>query len=96
LRLASAPARDDLVRRLEEEFDTELFEAATRLVRERVDPQTWQVYQLTACEGRPSLEVASLLGMRVGTVYQAKSRVLQMLEHEVRRLEESHPARRAD
>jgi RNA polymerase sigma-70 factor (ECF subfamily) len=90
LRVTSAPARDDLVRRLEEEFDIELFEAATRLVRERVDPQTWHAYELTACEGRPTSEVASLLDMKVATVYQAKSRVMRMLQQEVRQLEEIH------
>jgi RNA polymerase sigma factor (sigma-70 family) len=86
-RLASVEARDDLVRRLEEEFDLELLEAAIRIVRQRVAPKTWDAYSLTAREGRPATEVAATLGMRVGTVYQAKSSVMQMLQEEVRKLE---------
>jgi RNA polymerase sigma-70 factor (ECF subfamily) len=85
--LESVEAREDLLRRIEEEFDIELLETATRLVRDRVAPQTWQAYHLTACEGRPSLEVASHLGMKVGTVYQAKSSVMRMLQEEIHRLE---------
>src|SRR5579872_5076821 len=40
-RLASAEARDDLARRLEAEFDLELLEAATAVVRARVTARTW-------------------------------------------------------
>ena len=49
--LASAEARSDLARRLEEEYDLELLEEATRRVRRRVLPQTWEAYRLTAEEG---------------------------------------------
>jgi RNA polymerase sigma-70 factor (ECF subfamily) len=87
-RLASVEARDDLVQRLEDEFDLELLETATQIVRQRVAPKTWDAYRLTASEGRPATEVATTLGMRVGTVYQAKSSVMQMLQQEVRKLEE--------
>ena len=86
--LASTEARDDLVRRLEEEFDLELLEVAMRIVRQRIAARTWEAYQLTACEGRPAGEVAKVLGMRVGTVYQAKSGVMRMLQEEVRKLQD--------
>jgi RNA polymerase sigma factor (sigma-70 family) len=85
-RLASVEARDDLVRRLEEEFDLELLEAATAVVRGRVAAKSWEAYQLTAIEGRPAPDAAAMLGMRVGAVYQAKSSIMQMLQQEVRRL----------
>jgi RNA polymerase sigma-70 factor (ECF subfamily) len=90
--LASVAAREDLFRRLEEEFDIELLETAARTVRQRVAPKSWEAYDLTAREGRPSLEVAALLGMRVGAVYQAKSSIMRMLQEEVRRLEGVTPA----
>lgn len=86
-RLASVEARDDLIRRLEEEFDLELLEAAGARVRRRVAERTWDAYVLTAQEGRAAAEVAAMLGMRVGTVYQARSSVMQMLQEEVRKLE---------
>jgi RNA polymerase sigma-70 factor (ECF subfamily) len=85
-RLASLEAREDLVRRLEEEFDIELFEAATAAVRERVTAKCWEAYRLTAVEDRAASEVAATLDMRMGAVYQAKSRILRMIQQEVRRL----------
>jgi RNA polymerase sigma factor (sigma-70 family) len=87
-RLASVEARNDLVQRLEAEFDLELLDAAIQAVRQRVTPRTWQAYHLTAREGRPAAEVAKALGMRVGTVYQARSGVMRMLQEQVRKLEE--------
>lgn len=94
--LSSAEARDDLVRRLEEEFDLELLEAATQIVRNRVAPKTWEAYDLTACQGCAAADVAARLGMRVGTVYQAKSSVIQMLQQEVRSLEQPDQPRDAE
>jgi RNA polymerase sigma-70 factor (ECF subfamily) len=85
-RIASVEARDDLIRRLDEEFDLELLEAATAVVRGRVTARSWDAYRLTAVEGRAASEAAAMLGMRVGAVYQAKSTVMQMLQEEVRRL----------
>jgi RNA polymerase sigma factor (sigma-70 family) len=84
---AGLEARDDLVGRLEAEFDLELLEEAQRRVRERVEPQTWNAFFLTAVQGRPAPEAASALGMRVGTVYQAKSSIIAMLRDEVRKLD---------
>ena len=85
--LSDLEARVDLARRLGEEFDLELLEAATRIVRDRVEPKTWDAYFLTAVQGCRAADVAARLGMRVGSVYQAKSSVIQMLQDEVHRLE---------
>jgi len=80
-------ARDDLVRRLEDEFDLELLEEAQRRVRQRVEPQTWDAFFLTAVQGRAATEVANQLGMRVGTVYQAKCSIIAMIRDKVRELD---------
>jgi RNA polymerase sigma-70 factor (ECF subfamily) len=80
-------AREDLVHRLEEQFDLELLEEATRRVRRRVNPSTWESYRLTAMEGLPGPEAAARLGMKVTAVLMAKSNVLRMLGEEVRNLE---------
>src|SRR5262249_40015976 len=95
-RLTSVEARDDLARRLEEEFDLELLEAAVQIVRRRVADRTWEAYQLTARDGRPAPEVAEILGMRGGAAYQAKSSIVQMLQAEVRRLGSDGPPSEAD
>jgi RNA polymerase sigma factor (sigma-70 family) len=94
-RLHGIQARDDLMRRLEEQFDLELLEEAGRRVRGRVQPQTWHAYELTAVECLSGAEAATRLGMSVAAVFTAKASVLRMLREETRDLEggpDSHEA----
>ena len=86
-RLHGLQARDDLMRRLEEQFDLELLEQAGRRVRGRVQPQTWQAYELTAVERLSGAQAAARLGMSVAAVFTAKASVLRMLREETRDLE---------
>jgi RNA polymerase sigma-70 factor (ECF subfamily) len=79
--------RGPLAHRLEQEYDAELLEAARARVRLRVGPQSWEAFRLLALEGRSGAEAAALLGMRLGTVFMARSRVQKMLQEEIRRLE---------
>jgi len=51
---------------------------------------------MTARQGCPAPDDAVRLGMRVGTVYQAKSSVTRMLQEEVRKLEAGDRTRDAD
>ncbi len=85
--LRSLEAREDLVRQLETEFDREVLELATTRVRQRVEPHTWEAFRLLAHEGLSGAEAASRLGMKVATVFVARSKVQKMLQEEVRRLE---------
>lgn len=85
--LQAVAARDDLVGRLEAEFDRELFEEATLRVRLRVEPRTWDAFRMMALEGRSGAEVAAQLGMKVATVFVAKSKVQKMLREQIRLLE---------
>jgi RNA polymerase sigma-70 factor (ECF subfamily) len=87
-KLKSAPARADLLARLEEQFDQELMGEAVAQVRLRVEPQTWQAFWLTATEGVSGEAAAAQLGMRLTAVFKAKSRVMQLLRDEVARLEQ--------
>jgi RNA polymerase sigma factor (sigma-70 family) len=80
-------ARDDLTRRLDEEFTHALFEEASARVRLRVRGHTWEAFRLTALEGKAAAEVAAHLKMRVATVFVARSKVQKMLHEEVRKLE---------
>jgi len=82
-------ARDDLVRRLEEQFDLELLEEASRRVRDRVQARSWEAYALTAFEGLSGAETGSRLGMSVAAVFQAKASVLRMLREETQLLEQA-------
>jgi RNA polymerase sigma factor (sigma-70 family) len=82
-----AEASDDLAARLAAEFDLEQFEQAKDKVRERVEPHTWAAYLATAEEWRKPAEVARDLGMKVGTVFQAKHSVIEKLKQEIEKLQ---------
>ena len=85
--LQTVEARDDLVAKLEEEFDRELLEEASLRVRLRVEPHTWDAFRLVALEGRSGAEAASRLGIKVAAVFVAKGRVQKMLREEIELLE---------
>jgi RNA polymerase sigma factor (sigma-70 family) len=85
--LQTVAARDDLLQRLEEEFDHELFEAAKTRVQARVNPETWQIFHLLTMEEKSGAEVAKQFDMKVAAVFVAKSRVQKMLQEEIQRLE---------
>jgi len=85
--LQTVAARDDLVAKLEEEFDRELLEQAALRVRLRVEPHTWDAFRLVALEGHSGAEAAARLGMKVAAVFVAKGRVQKMLREEIDLLE---------
>jgi RNA polymerase sigma-70 factor (ECF subfamily) len=85
--LNTAQARDDLVKKLEEEFDRELLEAAMQRVQLRVATQTWEAFRLTAVEGLSGKEAAERIGMQVAQVYVARRRVQKMLRDVLGQLE---------
>lgn len=87
-RLHEVAASDDLARRLEAEFDLELLEVATFRVRTRVEPRTWEAFRLTALGDLTPTDAAARLGMKIATVYVARSKVQRMLREELERLEE--------
>jgi RNA polymerase sigma factor (sigma-70 family) len=85
--LGNLKAREDLVQRLDEEFDRELFEEAASRVKSRVTPKTWEAFERTAIQGQSGSEVGAELGMKVATVFVARSKVQKMLQEEVQKLE---------
>jgi RNA polymerase sigma-70 factor (ECF subfamily) len=85
--LETVEAGDDLVQRLNEQFDQEVLAEAQARVQQRVEAHTWEAFRLTALEGLSGAEAAARLGLAVATVFKAKSKVRQMLQEEVARLE---------
>ncbi|GAB5404997.1 MAG: sigma-70 family RNA polymerase sigma factor [Aureliella sp.] len=85
--LRSVEARDDLVERLQQEYDAELMELAVLRVRMRVSEQNWKAFELTAIDGMSGAQAAESLGIPVGRVFVDKSRITKMLSAEIRRLE---------
>jgi RNA polymerase sigma-70 factor (ECF subfamily) len=84
--LERVEAREDLVRRLEAEYDQELLEEAMNRVRRRVEPQTWEAFRLTSVEGLSGSEAARRIPMKEAMVFVARGRVLKLLREEVRSL----------
>jgi RNA polymerase sigma factor (sigma-70 family) len=82
-------AGDDLVQRLDKQFDQEMLEEAQARVQQRVEPHTWEAFRLTALEGLSGAEAAERLALKVATVFKAKSKVQRMLQEEIARLEEA-------
>jgi RNA polymerase sigma-70 factor (ECF subfamily) len=85
--LHTLAARDDLVARLETQFDREILEEASARVQLRVAPSSWEAFRSTALEGMSGADAAQKLGMQVWAVFKAKARVQQMLQEEIARLE---------
>jgi RNA polymerase sigma-70 factor (ECF subfamily) len=79
----SAEARSDLEQQIEDAFDRELLEVATRRVKKRVKRATWSAFQLTALDGLSGADAASKLKIPVAHVFVAKRRVQRMLQEEV-------------
>src|SRR5262249_34560722 len=89
--LGSLEARENMLQRVEAEFDSEILDAATVQVRLRVEPHTWESFRLMAIEGLSGRAVSRKLGMPVTAVFKAKFRVQAMLQEEVTRLEQRDP-----
>jgi RNA polymerase sigma factor (sigma-70 family) len=71
----------------EQEFQQQLFRVAAEKVKDYFAPTTWQAFWKTAVEGKPAGEAAAELGMSVGAVYVARSRVLARLAEQVRQMQ---------
>lgn len=85
--LEAPGAADDLFKGLDEECEREILETAMAAVQLRVQPQTWRAFVLTAIEGKSGAEAAEELGIQVGSVWVARSKVQKFLREEVRRIE---------
>ena len=81
--LASVEASEDLVTRLQREYDRERLDLAMLNVAHRVESHTWEAFRLTALEGRSGADAAQQLNMRIATVYVARSKVVKMLRDEI-------------
>src|SRR5262249_52808416 len=69
------------------EYERRLFTWAAERVRGDFEETTWQAFWRTAVEGQPARAAAETLGMSVGAIYIAKSRVLARLRKEIAELE---------
>lgn len=67
----------------EQDSQAQALRWASEQVCSEFQPHTWKAFLLTAVQQIPAAEVASQLGMSVGSVYVAKSRVISRLREKV-------------
>lgn len=85
--LESLPAREALADRLQQQFDCERLHLAMERVRNRVEPLTWQVFELLALQRLTGSEVALQTGMKVASAFAARSKVQRLLRQELELLD---------
>jgi len=90
-RLAAEAARDDLLTRIDAQFDRELFEIASESIRRRVEARSWEAFRLLAIEGIPGQEVADQLAIGVHAAINARYRIQKMIREEIARLDPPEP-----
>lgn len=86
--LQELPAREELVLRLQAQYDQELLEEAMARVRQRIEPRTWQAFELLAFGHQSGVEAARQTGLKVASTFAARSKVTRMLRDELGRLRE--------
>jgi RNA polymerase sigma-70 factor (ECF subfamily) len=86
-RLANHTADLEASSQFDLEYRREVFRWAAEQVRESVAERTWEAFWETSVEDQPAEAVARQLGMSVGSVYIAKSRVMSRLREVVKRME---------
>lgn len=90
-KLAEVAAGEDLVKAMERQHDHDLFSLAMSRVARRVEPRTFEAFRLIALERLPGAEAADRLGMKVGSTYAAKAKVLRLIREEVEKLDPPEP-----
>jgi len=74
----------------EQEWRSNLFEAALERVKRKVKEEHFQIFDLHVIREWPVIQVAQTLNISVGQVYLAKFRLLALIRKEVRKLEQEH------
>ena len=74
----------------EQEWRSNLFEAALERVKRKVKEEHFQIFDLHVIREWPVIQVAQTLNISVGRVYLAKFRMLALIRKEVRKLEQEY------
>jgi len=85
--LDALPAREQEEALWELENERRLFAWAADKVHCEFEEPSWQAFWRTAVEGQSGQEVADTLGISVGAVYIAKSRILSKIKQRIQQLQ---------
>ncbi|MEM8670343.1 MAG: sigma-70 family RNA polymerase sigma factor [Planctomycetota bacterium] len=80
---------NDLERDWEDEYRSHLFQWAIGEIKTQFQPKTWSAFWFTAVEGKSPTEVAETLGLSLGAVYIAKSRITKRLGDKIKEVDDS-------
>lgn len=81
--LEQLPDNESLDEKWEAEYRDYLFRWASDQVRNEVEEKTWRAFWKTSVENKSTSDVAEELGMQIGSVYVAKSRVLIRIKEKI-------------
>jgi len=74
----------------EKEWQNALLQIATEKVKKRVNPRQFQMFDLLVSKEWPSADVQKMMGVSESAVRKAKDRIIDLIEKEVKQLE-NHP-----
>ena len=83
-----ADAHTDLEDDWNRQYERQLLDWASLRIRDQFKTSTWQAFWRTAVEGLPPQAVAEDLGISVGSVYVAKTRVIKRLIEKIREIDD--------
>lgn len=81
---------DDIEQMWNREYQKQLLHWAADQIRHQFRESTWKAFWMTSVEERTPQEVADHLGITVGAVYIAKSRVTTRLAEKIREIDDTH------
>jgi len=84
-----ADPANDLQALWDQEWETNLMDAAIRKVKRRVPMEQFQMFDFYVLKKWPVRKVAQTLGVTVGHVYVAKHRICRLIKKEIETIEKS-------
>jgi RNA polymerase sigma-70 factor (ECF subfamily) len=82
----SLEARTSLEEEFQKLFENQILEQAMAMVKQRVQPSSWDAFRLTALENLGGEMAAEISGMQINAVYAARYRVQRLITVQMRQL----------
>ena len=83
------PVPEELEARWNEEWRKSLFDAAIKRIRRKTDPQSYQIFDLSTRKGWSVEKISKAMKISPEKVYMARHRVKQMIELEIKKMQQN-------